>query len=81
MLNSTSNSHLAIVTRSPVGAGDNEQYAQLGAGGEIAWTSDAAAATAFESMREAMRFALRLPGSMRAFGLPLSGETASHRVH
>lgn len=40
-------------------------------GGLPVWTEDLASATAFDSMREATRAALRLPGSIRAFALPL----------
>ena len=44
--------------------------------GQVVWTDDPASATAFESMREAARAALRLPASLKAFGLPRDPELA-----
>jgi hypothetical protein len=61
----------AVVSRAPVQPWDAQRYLQLTGAGPANWTSDPLAATAFESMREATRAALRLPGALRAFGLPL----------
>jgi hypothetical protein len=48
--------------------------------GQMVWTDDPAAATPFESMREAARAALRLPASLKAFGLPRDPELAMRRA-
>lgn len=45
-------------------------YLQLGADGQLRWLDDPQGATAFCSMREAARAALRLPSRLRAYGLP-----------
>jgi hypothetical protein len=50
------------------------QYLRLEPNGVPAWVSDPAMATAFDSMREAARMALRLPSGERAFGMPLEIE-------
>jgi hypothetical protein len=42
----------------------------VNADGALQWVADPAKATAFASMREAARMALRLPAAVRAFGLP-----------
>lgn len=61
--------HPALVTR-PVNAAEAAKYLQVDADGVLQWVADPAKATAFASMREAARMALRLPAAMRAFGLP-----------
>ncbi|MDE2488592.1 MAG: hypothetical protein KGO51_14455 [Alphaproteobacteria bacterium] len=61
--------HPALVSRATVRSGDEPTYLQLTPGGQAAWTLDAAAATAFPSMREATRAAMRLPSSIKAFSL------------
>lgn len=61
----------AVVSKA--GEGD-AQYLQLGPNGAAAWISDPTRATAFGSMREATRMALRLPAAERAFGMPLEVE-------
>lgn len=66
----------AVVTRAPIHPWDPNQYLRVSADGPESWTSDPAAATAFASMREAARAALRLPSALRAFGLPLQAEIA-----
>lgn len=72
----------AVVSRAPAHAHDAVEYLKLRADGPIAWTADLAAATAFPSMREATRAALRLPSTVRAFSLPLRSEQAAGaRVH
>ena len=62
-------SHPALVARAPLNARDSEQYLLLTSNG-CCWVADAGVATRFDSMKMAMREALRLPGGLRAFGLP-----------
>jgi len=70
----------AIVARPPMRPSDADQYLLLTAKG-AAWTTDPLAATAFESMREATRAAMRLPSAVRAFGMPLRSEVEAHSLH
>lgn len=70
----------AVVTRY-AGQGAAPRYLQLTPLGASVWIDDPEAATAFASMREATRFASRLPASLRAFGLPRGPEVALHRIH
>jgi hypothetical protein len=70
----------AIVSRAPVHDWDPAQYL-VASDGAARWTQDPLAATAFASMREAMRAALRLPAALRAFGLPLQAELAARQLH
>ena len=73
---------LAVVTRSSGRPVDSGQYLTLTDGDRPLWTDDLASATAFNSMRDATRAALRLPGSIRAFALPLDFErTARGSLH
>jgi hypothetical protein len=58
-----------------------EAFLKLMGAGEPVWISDPAEATRFASMREAMRMAMRLPGALRAYGLPASPRLASERLH
>lgn len=46
------------------------RYLQITPAGALQWVSAPEAATPFESMREAMRMATRLPAAQRAFGIP-----------
>lgn len=72
----------ALVCRTPGGALARDQYLQVSDQGLFLWTDAIEAATAFESMREATRAALRLPGSFRAFGLPLpSNADVGRTIH
>jgi hypothetical protein len=59
------------------------EYLRLEEDGARVWVSDPATATAFGSMREAARMALRLPSEMRAFGMPLDVELENYqqRMH
>lgn len=66
----------ALVCRAPVGALGQDQYLRMTEEGAPFWTEDPATATAFESMREATRAALRLPAGLKAFGLPAPAERA-----
>jgi len=61
--------HPALVTR-PAGPAEPAKYLSVNADGALQWVADPAKATAFASMREAARMALRLPAAVRAFGLP-----------
>jgi hypothetical protein len=63
----------ALVSRSD---GRDAAYLMLSDAGAADWTRDPAAATAFASMREATRAALRLPASLKAYGLPQRTEAA-----
>lgn len=52
-------------------SGGAEAYLQVAAAGRLpVWVTDPESATAFVSLREAMRVALRLPAHHRAFGVP-----------
>ena len=68
----------ALVSRATVGRDEPDQYLVLSSGGPL-WTTDPSKATAFESMREAMRAAVRLPSGLHAFGLPLRSELLARR--
>lgn len=71
----------AVVARPQIRPSDADQYLMLTALGAAAWTTDPRAATAFPSMREATRAALRLPSNLRAFGLPLRSEIQDARLN
>jgi hypothetical protein len=72
----------AVVSRAPAHPWDPMQYLQICEGKAEGWTLDPAAATAFASMRDAVRAALRLPAAVRAFGLPLQTElNARQNLH
>ncbi len=66
---------LALVSRSD---GGPQSYLMLSPAGATDWTRDPKAATAFASMREATRAAMRLPSSLRAYGLPHRAEITLH---
>lgn len=66
----------AVVSRAEARAGGVVSYLVLSAAGVADWTSDPRRATAFASMREAARMALRLPAALRAYSLPRSGDMA-----
>jgi hypothetical protein len=70
----------ALVTRH-AGGERAPRYLQLTPLGDSLWIEDPEAATAFPSMREATRFASRLPAALRAFGLPRGPEVTLHRIH
>jgi hypothetical protein len=53
-------------------------YLLLSESGAPDWTNDPSRATAFPSMREAARMALRLPANLRAYGLPMGSEITAH---
>ncbi len=67
-------SHPALVSRAPSSSTSSSQgdalYLVLAPDSQPGWTPEPAAATAFETMREAARAALRLPAALRAFSVP-----------
>lgn len=71
--------HPALVSRASCRAKDPADYLVLTSDTPV-WTRDPARATPFVSMKEAMRAALRLPGEIRAFGLPLESELTLRRT-
>lgn len=68
----------ALVTR-PCARDEAARYLLIAPEGGPRWVHDPEAATTFASMREATRMALRLPASLRAFGLPRTPELAAAR--
>jgi hypothetical protein len=66
----------AVVSRGVARPDMTGRYLQLDSQGSPQWTHDPEAATVFESMREAMRAATRLPAALRAYGLPLRAEVS-----
>jgi hypothetical protein len=72
--------HPAIVARTDA-AHAAERYLLLTSAGAGVWVETPEAATAFASMREATRVALRRPASERAYGLPREAEIAVRRDH
>jgi hypothetical protein len=69
----------SIVSRWGSNPKEPELYLQYDAVGDGRWVQDPQAATAFESMREAIRAASHLPGELRAFGVPLGPELLVRR--
>lgn len=70
----------AVVTKaSPIDS--RETYLLVTAGGGTRWVDDPETATAFASMREATRMAMRLPSNLRAFSLPRTAGSASRQIH
>jgi hypothetical protein len=81
LLNSNLAANPAIVARHAYDPDAAEEYLVLAPNGAASWTADSRIATAFASMREATRAALRLSGASRAFGLPLRPELALQGLH
>ena len=73
--------HDALVSRPGRAEDDLPTYLRVSPLGQPSWVDNPQEATAFPSMREAARAALRLPSSFRAFGLPLGAELASRATH
>lgn len=69
---------LALVSRSEARPGAQQSYLMLTPAGAADWTNDPKAATAFASMREATRMAMRLPAALKAYGLPHRAEITLH---
>lgn len=72
--------HPAVVARTDP-ARETERYLLVMPAGRSIWVEDPEAATAFASMREATRMAMRLPAWERAYGLPREAELAVRRDH
>lgn len=70
----TQATHPAIVSRCDTSSNGQDRYLQFTADGTPRWIEDPEAATAFESMREAQRAAVRLPAACRAYGIPRRAE-------
>jgi hypothetical protein len=64
----------AVISR----PGATVSYLLLSEAGPPDWTADPRRATIFASLREATRMALRLPSSLRAYGLPCGAEMMAH---
>jgi hypothetical protein len=73
-------SAMALVTKAPA-AGPKGGYLLMSSTGAPQWVDDPGAATAFPSMREATRAAMRLPSHVRAYGLPRDPELSLHNTH
>ncbi len=73
-------SRAAIVAKPVAGSSDFGQYLRLADNGAPTWIDDPRAATAFASMREAMRASLRLPSSLRAFAVPREVEVGVRQL-
>jgi hypothetical protein len=71
---------MALVSRATGAAHFGDRYLILADNGRFEWTQDPSQATAFASMREAARMALRLPAALRAFGLLRDIEVDAHRT-
>lgn len=67
--------HTAVVAKTDV-ATHAERYLLAPTGAQPVWVEKPEQATVFASMREAMRMAMRLPASLRAYGLPRDAELA-----
>lgn len=72
--------HPAVVARTDPAA-HAERYLLVTPAGPSLWVDDPEAATAFASMREATRMAMRLPAFHRAYGLPREAELTVSQVH
>jgi hypothetical protein len=68
---------MAVVSRATGAAAFGDRYLVV-ANGRYDWTADPRLATTFESMREAARMALKLPSTLRAFGLLRDIEVDAH---
>lgn len=78
--NTQAHTNPALVARTTLGS-EAETYLLMMPAGRTVWVADPESATAFASMREAIRMATRLPASQRAYGLPREAELAVHRAH
>lgn len=81
MSHQTRTANPAVVARHIPGREDIEEYLVVAPSGAWSWTADCGRATAFVSMREATRAALRLSAAVRAFGLPVRRDRAACAVH
>lgn len=69
----------SVVATNPPGDPAQARYLLIPSGGQTLWVDDPAQATAFASMREATRMAMRLPASLRSFGMPRDVEISARR--
>lgn len=70
----------AVVSRATGASQFGDRYLLVLPTGRYDWTSNPTEATAFASMREAMRMALKLPSTLRAFSLLRDIEVDAHRT-
>jgi len=71
MLNSYSfTARPALVSRPSPRSHEPSQYLLVTQAGSLNWTPKPEAATVFNSMKEATRAAVHLPGAVRAFAVP-----------
>jgi hypothetical protein len=74
--------HIAVVSRCDNIHQGKAQFLQYDARNAPRWIDDPQGATAFESMREATRAAIRLPAGLRAYSLPWPLDVpAPRRLH
>lgn len=59
----------SLVASNPTGDAEEARYLLIPSNGTPRWVRDPEQATAFASMREATRMALRLPSALRPFGM------------
>jgi hypothetical protein len=71
----------ALVSKSGLSEAAPAEYLRLSDTGSMSWVHDPLAATAFPSMRDATRMAMRLPASLRAYGLRRDVEVTLNRLH
>lgn len=72
----------AVVTHAVEQSVAHGRYLLITPQGAPAWVDDPSVATAFESMREATRAAMRLPAAIKAYGMPCNVEIhAGRQLH
>lgn len=69
----------SLVATNPSGDADKARYLLIPSDAAPRWVSDPEQATAFVSMREATRMALRLPATLRPFGMLRDIEISARR--
>ena len=81
LANALSNLSPALVVKTDPRTGTDERYLHMTLLGQPEWVDNPEFATAFPSMREATRVAVRLPANLRAFSLPREAEVGLGRAH
>lgn len=71
----------ALVSKSGFTEAAPAEYLQLSDAGAMSWVRDPLAATAFPTMRDATRMAMRLPARLRAYGLRRDVEVTLSQLH
>ena len=71
----------ALVSKAGDGPTSPFWYLLVSPDGGVRWVRDPRVATAFPTMRDATRAAVRLPARLRAFGLPRGAEIAVSTTH